>query len=430
MVHKYLEPRMSHLHHPKHIMVVDAFPRTAIGKTDVRALKQLYDRRIDIKSVSLYRVKQPFKTPVKTSQHVVENRESFFVELQDWTGRTGIAECVSFATNWYLPETIEEDYTVVKERIASIIMDERYLHPREVSRSLATFPSLAAYPMAKAAVEPAFWDLYGKIVGKPLCELIGGDAARKTVSGGVVIGIMEDDATVAAVDRAVAAGYTRVKIKISPESALEKVQRIRKKYSELSIFLDANQSFTEEHLDILHKFDALDITCIEEPLDPKYVPIQGEMSLLERLSLLQETLQTPICLDESVVTAQDMEHAMSLTNLRCYAVKIAKFGGVQPALDFCAWARDKGIRVWMGGMFDTGVSKRLHAAFETLSWVDLSGDISDYHEYFEYDCAFPPLIMDKGSLHLNEEGYEAGLGCVLNKPYLEKCKLEVTHIVK
>ena len=81
-------------------------------------------------------------------------------------------------------------------------------------------------------------------------------------------------------------------------------------------------------------------------------------------------------------------------------------------------------------MFDTGVSKRLHAAFETLSWVDLSGDISDYHEYFEYDCAFPPLIMDKGSLHLNEEGYEAGLGCVLNKPYLEKCKLEVTHIVK
>ena len=121
---------------------------------------------------------------------------------------------------------------------------------------------------------------------------------------------------------------------------------------------------------------------------------------------------------------------MSLTNLRCYAVKIAKFGGVQPALDFCAWARDEGIRVWMGGMFDTGVSKRLHAAFETLSWVDLSGDISDYHEYFEYDCAFPPLIMDKGSLHLNEEGYEAGLGCVLNKPYLEKCKLEVTHIVK
>lgn len=430
MIHKYLEPRMSHLHHPKHIMVVDAFPRTAIGKTDVQALKQLYDRRIDIKSVSLYRVKQPFKTPVKTSQRVVENRESFFVELQDWAGRTGIAECVSFATNWYLPETIEEDYAVVKERIASIIMDERYLHPREVSRSLATFPSLAAYPMAKAAVEPAFWDLYGKIVGKPLCELIGGDAARKTVSGGVVIGIMEDDATVAAVDRAVAAGYTRVKIKISPESALEKVQRIRKKYSELSIFLDANQSFTEEHLDILHKFDALDITCIEEPLDPKYVPIQGEMSLLERLSLLQETLQTPICLDESVVTAQDMKHAMSLTNLRCYAVKIAKFGGVQPALDFCAWARDESIRVWMGGMFDTGVSKRLHAAFETLSWVDLSGDISDYHEYFEYDCAFPPLIMDKGSLHLNEEGYEAGLGCVLNKPYLEKCKLEVTHIVK
>ncbi len=430
MVHAYLEMRMSHLQHPKHIFALDALPRTTVGKTDVQALKQLYDRRLDIKSISLYRIKQPFKTPVKTSQQVVSDRESFFVEIEDWAGRRGIAECVSFATNWYLPETIAQDYRIVKEHIAPLVMDERYLHPSEVSRSLATFPALASYPMAKAAVEPAFWDLYGKITGEPLYELIGGKTDKRAVGGGVVIGIMSDDDTLRAVDKAVAAGYGRVKIKISPNSALEKIERIRTKYPDLSIFLDANQSFTEEHRDILYKFDALDITCIEEPLDPEYVPAQGAMSLLERLSLLQETLKTPICLDESVVTAADMEHAMSFTNLRCYAVKLSKFGGVQPALDFCTWARDNNIQVWMGGMFDTGVSKRLHAAFETLSWVNLSGDISDYHEYFEDDCGFPPLLMDEGNLLLNEEGYEAGLGCVLNKSYLKKCKIDEICLVK
>ena len=430
MVHAYLELRMSHLQHPKHIFALDAFPRTMVGKTDVQALKQLYDRRLDIKGISLYRIKQPFTTPVKTSQQVVSDRESFFVEIQDWAGRCGIAECVSFATNWYLPETIAQDYRIVKEHIAPLVMDERYLHPSEVSRSLATFPALAAYPMAKAAIEPAFWDLYGKITGAPMYELIGGETDKRVVDGGVVIGIMSDDDTLCAVDKAVAVGYERVKIKISPDSAWEKIERVRAKYPNLSIFLDANQSFTEEHRDILYKFDALNITCIEEPLDPAYVPVQGAMSLLERLSLLQETLKTPICLDESVVTAEDMEHAMSLKNLRCYAVKIAKFGGVQPALDFCAWARDNNVSVWMGGMFDTGISKRLHAAFETLSWVNLSGDISDYHEYFEHDCGFPPLLMNEGKLLLNEEGYEAGLGCVLNKPYLEKCKIDETHLVK
>ena len=105
MVHDYLNGCMSKLHHPKHILVMDEFPRTIAGKVDRRALKQRYDKRIDIKSLTLYRVKQPFSHPVKTAKGNVDFRESFFVEVEDWAGRTGISECVSFATNWYLPET-------------------------------------------------------------------------------------------------------------------------------------------------------------------------------------------------------------------------------------------------------------------------------------------------------------------------------------
>lgn len=430
MVHAYLEPRMSHLHHPKHILVLDTFPRTAASKTDVVALKKLYDCRIDIKSVTLFRTKQPFVVPVKTAKGQVHDRESFFVEVKDWAGRTGIAECVSFATNWYLPETLDQDYEVVKNGLVRVITSERYLHPSEVSRSLATMPAYAAYPMAKAAIEPAIWDLYGKITGQPLRQLIGGNVETTQVLGGVVIGIKSTDETLAAVDEAVSAGYSRVKIKISPESAVEKVAAVREKYPELSIFLDANQSFTEEQLDTLTAFDELNITCIEEPLKPDYVPATGETNLFERLSALQVLIKTPICLDESVVSAADMEQAMSLTNLRCYAVKIAKFGGIQPALDFCAWAQENKVQVWMGGMFDTGVSKRMHAAFGALDSITLPGDISDYSNYFNDDCAYPPLVLEEGKLLINKSGYEAGLGCVLNEKYLEQISIETVTITK
>lgn len=428
-IHEYLEPHMSHLHHPKHILVMDEFPRTGIGKVDRVELKRIYDRRIDIKSISLFRVKQPFVTPIKTAKGEVSERESFFVEVEDWAGRTGIAECVSFTTNWYLPETIEQDYEAVKGPIARVVMNERYLHPSEVSRSLATFPALSAYPMAKAAVEPAIWDLYGKIVGKPLLDLIGG-LPSKPITGGAVVGIADVSDTMRAVDRVVEAGYKRVKIKIDPTSALEKVKAVREKYPDLMICLDANQSFTEEHLDTLYKLDALDITCIEEPLDPAYVPSQGRLPLLDRLSSLQNYLKTPICLDESVVTAADMEQAMERDNLRCYTVKIAKFGGIQPTLDFCAWAHERGVSVWMGGMFDTGVSKRMHAAFQTLPGIDLPGDISDSSCYFRADCALPPLMLHVGELTLNESGYEAGLGCVLDKEYLKRIETEVISVAK
>ena len=74
--------------------------------------------------------------------------------------------------------------------------------------------------------------------------------------------------------------------------------------------------------------------CIEEPYNPNYVPSSGERNLFVRLSLLQDELKTMVCVDESVVTASDLEGAMGLDNLRCYALKIAKFGGIQPTLDF------------------------------------------------------------------------------------------------
>ena len=428
-IHDYLEPHMSHLHHPKHILVLQEFPRTSVGKVDRIALKRMYDRRIDIKSMTLYRTRQAYNTPIKTAKRELDQRESFYVEIEDWAGRTGIGECVSFTTNWYLPETLGDDYAVTKDIISSVVMNERYLHPSEVSHSLATFPALAYYPMAKAAVESAAWDLYGKVVAAPLWELIGG-VRGKQVLGGTTVGIMSTEETLAEVDRAVSAGYQRVKIKINPESCLEKVRAVREKYPDLMLFLDANQSFTEENMDMLYKLDSLNITCLEEPLDPDYKPSVGSDNLLERLSLLQESLQTPICLDESVVSAREMRHAMEIDNLKVYAIKIAKFGGIQPALDFCRWATENGKQIWMAGMFDTGVSKRTYAAFETLPFVNLPGDLSDATCYFREDVALPPLALKQGALTLNNPGHEAGIGCVLNKEYLKKITIEEIRITK
>ena len=136
-------------------------------QVDRIALKQLYDKRIDIKRLSLYRIKQPFTVPVKTPKATITERESFFVEVEDWAGRIGISECVSFKTNWYLPETIEEDFRVVRDVIAPIVLGERYIHPSQVSRSLATFADLARYPMAKAAVSLLYGICTAKLLASP-----------------------------------------------------------------------------------------------------------------------------------------------------------------------------------------------------------------------------------------------------------------------
>ena len=90
-----------------------------------------------------------------------------------------------------------------------------------------------------------------------------------------------------------------------------------------------------------------------------------------------------------VVTEGDLSRALEHPELTCYAVKIGKFGGVQPTLDFYREARKRGIELWMAGMSETGVSKRLHAAFETLLGVNIPGDISETSRYFEQDITDP-----------------------------------------
>ena len=81
-------------------------------------------------------------------------------------------------------------------------------------------------------------------------------------------------------------------------------------------------------------------------------------------------------------------------------------------------------------MFDTGVSKRMHAAFATLPGMDLPADVSDYRAYFEHDTAVPPLELHEGELMLNTVDHPAGLGCMLDKEYLQSVLVDEVTLTK
>ena len=103
-------------------------------------------------------------------------------------------------------------------------------------------------------------------------------------------------------------------------------------------------------------------------------------------------------------------------------------GGVQPALDFLRLAQVRGLGVWMGGMYDTGVSKRLHAAFETLPGIDAPGDVGATARYFAVDVTDPPYTAERGRVTLNRTGHPHGLGCDLNRSSLADVLMDRTVI--
>ena len=172
-------------------------------------------------------------------------------------------------------------------------------------------------------------------------------------------------------------------------------------------------------MDELRALDACGAAWIEEPLDVSSVRHRGHGDdAFARLATLQRSLDTPLCLDESFTCPEEAYRALEHPELRCFAVKIGKFGGVKGALDFVQAARACGAQIWMGGMYESGISKRLHAAFQTLPGIDVPGDVGATSRYFATDITDPPYSVERGSVTLNREGHENGLGCGLCLPAL------------
>ena len=415
-------PQLSRMYQPKHLFALPRFPRTGIGKVDRAALRRLYEQRIEIKRVNLYRIRLPFRKPFATAKGTLSFRESLLVEVVDHAGRTGLGECVSFPTDWYLPEVLDQDIRILREQLIPLVLNTVLLHPSEADGLFAACPGANELPVGRGALEPALWDLYGKIVEQPLWQLIGGQAPEGTdavaVPAGAAIPVGPVAETVAAAQRCVDAGYTRVKLKVTPGTAYFSAQAVRKAFPDLVISLDANQSFTEHDIEELRSLDELDIAWIEEPLDPRRPVASGPHDLFARLAQLQRRIKTPVCLDESIVSARDLARVLKHPELKCFALKIGKFGGIEPALQFVHMAQARGMRVWMGGMYDTGVSRRMHAAFETLSGVSDAGDIGATSRYFDTDVTNPPYTVERGQVTLTRRGHEFGFGCELDRAAL------------
>lgn len=415
-------PQLSRMYQPKHLFALPRFPRTGIGKVDRDALRRLYEQRIEIKRVNLYRIRLPFRKPFATAKGTLSFRESLLVEVVDHAGRTGLGECVSFPTDWYLPEVLDQDIRILREQLIPLVLNTVLLHPSEADGLFAACPGANELPLGRGALEPALWDLYGKVVEQPLWQLIGGQAPEGTdavaVPAGAAIPVGPVAETVAAAQRCVDAGYTRVKLKVTPGTAYFSAQAVRKAFPDLVISLDANQSFTEHDIEELRNLDELDIAWIEEPLDPRRPVASGPHDLFARLAQLQRRIKTPVCLDESIVSARDLARVLKHPELKCFALKIGKFGGIEPALQFVHMAQARGMRVWMGGMYDTGVSRRMHAAFETLSGVSDAGDIGATSWYFDTDVTNPPYTVERGQVTLTRRGHEFGLGCELDRAAL------------
>lgn len=446
-VYRAVSGRLSKLNTPDDVLVVDRMPRMGIGKIDRAAAESLYTRRIEVKRVTFHYVRIPFKKPFATAKTTLTDRELIIVEVVDAQGRVGLGECSSFKTDWFLPETLGDDAFILRRTLAPALIGRSFSHPREIADYLAALPKAADHPMAVSALESACWDLHGRIAGKPFWKLLNEEyerlcicrgrrdlfsnlprtaltkGDRALVGAGAVVGLGQVRDVLEQVAALRRAGYRRVKMKVAPGSGFEAVRAVRRAHPELLITLDANQSYTERDLEELRAYDDLEIGWIEEPLAPRRADSVGRRDAIARLARLQREIATPVCVDESFFTMQEACRVFTHPDLKCISMKVGKFGGVEPALRFIVEAQSRGCEVWMSGMYDTGVARRVLASFETLPGVIMPGDIGEPTLYFEGDVTAPPYEVTGGYVMLNGSGRVGGLGCDLDPGALDRVRV-------
>lgn len=347
------------------------------------------------------------QSPFTTSFGTTTEKQFLLVEAYDEEGRVGYGESTAMTEPYYNEETLKTNHHLLRDFLIPLTLQHTFAHPDEC---MELYGHIRKNMMAKAAIEGAVWDLYAQRSEAPLSQALGGE--KKEIAVGVSIGIQENvTAMLKQVERFLSEGYQRMKVKVKPGFDVEVIAAIRREFGNIPLMADANSAYTLDDAQLLKRLDEYELMMIEQPLAHDDIIDHAE---------LQRQLKTPICLDESIHTAEDARKALDLGSCRIINIKVGRVGGLSHARAIHDLCRSRQIPVWCGGMLESGIGRAHNIAITTLPGFTLPGDTSGSNRYWKQDIIEPEVTVKQGFIHVPKQ---AGIGYTVNQKRLDACTL-------
>lgn len=358
---------------------------------------------ITIHSVQLYPIALPLVERLRTSFGQEPFKTAILIRVETDGGAVGWGEASCEIRPGYSAETMGTGLHVLAEFLVPKVIGATLTSPTEVP---ALLRGVRGHPLAKHGLEAAVWDAFARANEMRLADLFAahlpeGHASSGRAVVGVSIGIqptVED--TLAIITKRLNQGYGRIKLKIQPGWDVELARGVRAVYPDIMLMLDANSAYTLADVDHLKQLDAFKLLMIEQPLGHDDIYEHGK---------LQPLLQTPICLDESILSANDLRLALELGACRILNLKPARVGGYTESLEVYRVCVEHNLPLWIGGLLETGVGRAANVAFASLPGVTLPCDISATDRYFNPDITEPPFVLGAGSTLAVPDGPGTGV---------------------
>src|SRR6202790_3855527 len=356
-------------------------------------------------SVEMRRIHLSLVAPFETSFGVQTKRDILLLKVITSDGH-GWGECVAGEEATYSSEYVDGCQHVLIHHLLPRLLDQPSIEAEDVARLLRP---VHGHHMAKSAIEMAILDAQLRARGESFAKYFG--AVRPAVDAGVSVGIHRTiPELLETVGDYVEQGYRRIKLKIKPGWDVEPVRAVRERFGKVPLQVDANTAYSLSDAAQLAELDPYDLLLIEQPPPEEQVLAHAELA---------KTVRTPICLDESITSAQAAADAIQLGACRIINIKPGRVGGYLEARrihDLCA---EHGLPVWMGGMLETGIGRAGNVAMAAMPNFTLPGDTSASDRYYSRDIT-APFVLREGRLDVPAG---PGLGVEVDLEFLDS----ITH---
>lgn len=336
-----------------------------------------------IKKVIIRQVSLPMHRPFRTGFGEISTHGAILLELQTRSGLIGLGEAPVLVFPFYKSETMAVVSLVLKEYFAPKLLEltEDSLY-KDIDQ---LFPEIVGHYFSKFAVDCALLDLRSQVENKTSANILG--ANLDEVPLGSSIGIANLSETLKKIEQRLLDGVKRIKLKIHPGWDSELLEAVREKFGEIALTVDGNSSYARTDIEHLKSLDRFNLQMIEQPFSGN--DLVGH-------SLLQKSIRTAICLDESVEELADLDTVNRLKSAKIINIKPARVGGIYNAVKMHEQAQQLGLGTWVGGLMETGIGKSFALVVAGRKGMKFAHDVTPPLAMFKDDFLKEPINANQG----------------------------------
>lgn len=319
-----------------------------------------------INKVSLYKLHlEPGITALQRDQ----KKTVLLAKLESDDQITVWTECGALTDNVYAKETQALAYDALSKHLIPFILNRDFSKASLVFDGLQTL--IPDHFFAKATLEMGFWAMQSIRNQQPLFKEIEGE--NTSIASGIAYSSHHPFSDFLTWLNFKKNHYHRIKIKISPQTDPVYFQYL-KKHPLSSLSFDANGKF-DDHPDLLKRWlQELSFDMIEQPFSSTTHPDYPYFFK-----------HYPICFDEPIFTLEDVKALHQQFPHAIFNLKPCKVGGFSPFKQLLHFCQTKGIKVWIGGLYETGIGRSYLLAANSMKHLSFPGDCAESKEYWALD---------------------------------------------